>query len=145
MSQKQGRAGLLPSISYTHVLRNSWDYNVKLDSRHRLLQYQEGSPATMRHEYLLSDLTLLGGKKIGARTKFAAGFRLRMEPEATSYQSLQHFIFTTDAARFRLAHRISADQTFSHADSPELRLRYRAAIELPFNGEKADIGEFYLK
>lgn len=47
-------------------------------------------------------------------------------------------------ASFRLAHRFSTDQTFGD-EQPVFRLRYRAAIELPLNGQTVDAGESYIK
>ena len=46
---------------------------------------------------------------------------------------------------FRLAHRFTADQTFSPSEKSEFRLRYRLTTELPLNGQSADAKEFYLK
>lgn len=145
MAQASGRAGLLPSITYSHKAGQGWDYSAKFESRHRLLEYGPDRPSGIRYEYLLSDLTLLAAREVGAQAKLAGGFRLRLEPDGSNYQSIQQFIFRTDAAGLRIAHRLAADQTFASGEDVEFRLRYRAALELPLSGQQADPGEFYLK
>ncbi|HRY98975.1 MAG TPA: DUF2490 domain-containing protein [Bacteroidales bacterium] len=145
MAQSSGRAGVLPSITYSHKLGKAWDYSAKLESRHRLLQYGPDYPEVVRYEYLLSDLTFLAARKIGGRAKLAGGFRLRLEPGSSNFQSIQQFIFRTDASGLRIAQRLAADQTFATGEDAEFRFRYRAALELPLNGQQADPGEYYLK
>ena len=96
-------------------------------------------------DYVLSDFSLLGAKKMGLSNSLAAGYLIRFRADQTIHRAIQQFSIVQRHNRFRMAHRFVTDQTFETGKSPQFRLRYRITAELPLNGEMTDPGEFYLK
>lgn len=137
--------GLLPAFNFNHTLQDGWSYNIKLESRQRLQRGTFGDDADRTYEYVLTDVSLLAAKKVGLSTRVAGGYLARFREGALTHRAIQQFTVVQRMERFRLAHRVVTDQTFSVLESPVFRLRYRLSSEIPLNGESVDPGEFYLK
>lgn len=144
-AQEQMRIGLLPSVNVNRSPGTGWELNLAYESRHFTFQQTGDQPGDIEYKYSLSDFSVLAGAKAGFDSKVAGGILLRLEPGATSYRTIQHFIISSRAGPVRFAHRISSDQTFSSSELPDYRFRYRITAEVPLQGEKVDVREFYFK
>jgi hypothetical protein len=139
------RLGAMPAINLNKGLKRDWDLNLKWESRQSILSGQPGESAQSRLAYQLSDLSLLGAKKVGLSEKVAFGMLFRIREEEVLFRSIQQFILVRSYGSFRLAHRLAADQTFGKNTPTEYRLRYRIATELPLSGATVNIRELYFK
>ncbi|MFD2731708.1 DUF2490 domain-containing protein [Pedobacter alpinus] len=144
-AQTQTRVGFLPSVNYNQKINKVWEANFKFESRHFVFENSTSQSSVFKYKYSLSDVTALVGRKVGLNSKVILGFLTRIEPEAVTYRTIQQFIFQTKIEKFRVAHRLVTDQTFSSNESTEFRLRYRLSAEIPLSGLKVDVKEFYLK
>jgi hypothetical protein len=70
---------------------------------------------------------------------------MRVEPEGIANRTIQQINFIVRKVDFKLAHRISCDQTFENGQSTEYRFRYRLSSEIPFSGQTLDVKEFFIK
>ncbi|MFZ6052050.1 DUF2490 domain-containing protein [Halocola ammonii] len=138
-SQSSDQAGILPSININKKLPKDWSVNFKTESRQSLFQEE------FNYDYLLTDISLAGAKKIGINTTVAAGYLLRVTDSGIVNRTIQQLSSVKRYPAFRVAHRISTDQTFEENDDTEFRFRYRASAEIPLNGESLDPGEYFLK
>lgn len=141
----QVRMGSLPSINYNHKLKEFWELNFKIETRVFLFQQDTRVPSPWQTAYDLTDLTLLGARKIGLNNKVVLGGMVRTSTEGWTYRTIQQFIFNTTIQNLRMVSRVATDQTFSTQELPEFRWRYRASTEIPLSGQKVDATEFYLK
>lgn len=135
----------MPSINLNKKYQNNWGLNFKAESRHC---FSEGSleyPAALDYQYVLTDFAVIGSKKIGFGKRLTAGYLLRLSSESPVHRFIQQYIITQQMRSFRISHRIATDQTVSFSESPEFRLRYRIASEIPLNGQSTDPKEFYVK
>ena len=141
ISAAQGGAswGIMPSVSLTGKLPRDWSVNLKAESRQAL--YHDG----FAHDYLLTDLGILVGKKASFNTTLAAGYLVRIRGEEIYHRAIQQVSLARRHAGFSLSHRISSDQTFSETEATGYRLRYRISSEIPLEGQSLDPGEFFLK
>jgi hypothetical protein len=140
----QTRAGFLPSINFNQKLTRAWDFAIKSESRHFF--YEESTLSeNFDYQYSLTDVSALVGKKVGLSSKVISGFLARSTPDGMIYRSIQQWILKSNVYRFKAAHRIAADQTFSTTELPEFRLRYRLSTQLPLSGSKLDVKEYYVK
>ena len=131
--------GIIPSVSLTGKLPRDWYVNLKAESRQAL--YQDG----FAHDYLLTDLGVLFGKKASFHTTLAAGYLVRIREEEVFHRAIQQLSLARRYAGLSLSHRILSDQTFSGNEAAEYRLRYRISSEIPLEGQSLDPGEFFLK
>ena len=145
MAQVQTRIGFIPSINYNLKINNNWDVNLKYESRHFVFDDEISEGNNFAYNYSLSDVSVLVGRKTGLGSKVVLGGLTRIEGDVLSYRAIQQFIFQSKFETFRMAHRLSTDQTFSSREIPEFRLRYRISAEVPFSGLKVDVKEFYFK
>lgn len=144
-AQSTYQFGGLPSVNLNKKWKNDWSLNTKLESR-QLFQWGEiNGNSDKDFKYVLTDLSLIGAKKVGLNSRIAGGYLIRFEDGEIFHRFIQQYIILQKLSGWRLAHRISSDQTFSLIEKPEIRLRYRITSEIPLNGESADPGEFYLK
>lgn len=144
-AQSTFQMGGLPSLNFNKKLKNDWSLNSKIESR---LLFQRGEINGDVHKnfnYVLTDFSLIGAKKIGLNSRIAGGYLIRSEEGVLNHRFIQQYVIVQKLSGFRLAHRFLSDQTFSASEAPEFRLRYRITSELPLNGESVDPGEYYLK
>ena len=144
-SQQTYQLGILPSFNLNTKLKNDWSVNTKIESRQLLQRGEWGGAADKQYNYVLTDLSLIAGKKIGLNSRVGAGYLIRLEEGQRIHRFIQQFIIVQRKSGYRLAHRFLTDQTFSKIESPQFRLRYRITAEIPLNGESVDPKEFYLK
>ncbi len=144
-SQRAYQLGLLPSVNVNRKLRNDWSLNSKIESRQLLQSGGFGAAVDKRYRYVLTDVSLIAGKKVGLNSRIAAGYLIRLEGGQQVHRFIQQYIIVQRMAGYRLAHRLLTDQTFSRLEAPQFRLRYRITSEIPLNGESVDPHEFYLK
>ncbi|MEM1135689.1 MAG: DUF2490 domain-containing protein [Bacteroidota bacterium] len=135
----------MPSININKGFSNDWKLNFKIESRQ---QTQEGIFREVNNtnfEYLLTDLSVIAAKKVGAKNSLAGGYLIRWEGDQIIHRLIQQFTLVSLPGSFRLAHRISTDQTFASEEVAELRFRYRITTDFPLNGQSVDPQELYLK
>ncbi len=137
--------GLLPAVNVNRTFKQHWSVNSKLESRQLLQQgYVEGQ-VSRAYDYLLTDLSVIVGRKVGLDSRLAGGYLMRFEDGAVAHRFIQQYIHMQRFSGFRLAHRFLSDQTVSRTEETEYRLRYRMSAEIPLDGKAVDAGEFYLK
>ncbi len=144
-AQGSYRAGLLPAVTIDKKLPGDYKLNFKTESRQQLRGGTFGAENALDYDYLLTDFSLIGAKKIAIDKSLTLGYLLRLEDGKIINRSIQQFIATKLYREFKLAHRIAADQTFEPDADTEFRLRYRLAAEIALNGQSVDVNEFYLK
>lgn len=138
-AQSSFQLRILPSLNINKKLPRDWSVNFKTESRQSL--YRED----FDYDYLLTDFSMAVAKKTGISTSFVAGYLLRVAEEGLINRTIQQMNIIRRYVGFRVAHRISADQTFQEISDSEFRLRYRASAEIPLNGQSLDPKEFFLK
>ncbi|MCH2236005.1 MAG: DUF2490 domain-containing protein [Crocinitomicaceae bacterium] len=136
--------GVLPAINFNKGFNKGWTINFKTESR-QLYSSGNFGEGISEYDYVLTDFTTIGAKKVGLNSRLALGYLFRLEGGNIVNRFIQQYNITQRFSRFRLSHRFVTDQTISPAEDLEFRLRYRLASEIPLNGESADQGEFYLK
>ena len=139
LSQSGQQGGILPSININKKLPKDWAVNFKTESRQSLFKEE------FNYDYLLTDFSLAGAKKIGINTTVVSGYLLRVTDKGIVNRAIQQVSIVNRYPTFRIAHRVSTDQTFEENDAPEFRFRYRASAEIPLNGQSVDPKEFFLK
>jgi hypothetical protein len=139
------RLGLLPSINCKQEINNNWKLNYAVASRVSTSRGRFDKPYRWNGEYLLTDLSLTGGRRVGLNNSVVGGVLVRFRQERLDYRFLQQYTLVRNAHRFRLAHRFASDQTFIEEEDMEWRLRYRLAGEYPLKGQLLDKEELYLK
>lgn len=137
--------GGLPSLNFNKKLKNDWSLNSKIESRLLFQRGEINGDVDKNFNYVLTDFSLIGAKKIGLNSRIAVGYLIRFEEGVLNHRFIQQYVIVQKLSGFRLAHRFLSDQTFSASEEPEFRLRYRLTSELPLNGESVDPGEYYLK
>ena len=138
-AQSSNQAGILPSININKKLPKDWSINFKTESRQSL--FKEG----FNYNYLLTDFSLAGAKKIGINTTVAVGYLLRVTDNGLVNRAIQQVSSVKRYPSFKFGHRFSADQTFEANDDAEFRFRYRASVEIPLNGQSLDPKELFLR
>lgn len=139
-AQGNNQFGLLPSFNLNLKLPRDWALNFKAESRQSI---REGDD--FDYEYLLTDLSMAGAKKIGVNTRLVIGYLMRLEDEGTQNRTIQQLNIVKRYVNVNLAHRIAADQTFADEEAVEWRLRYRLSVEIPLGGQSLDVHEFFIK
>ena len=144
-AQSTYQFGGLPSVNLNKKLKKEWSLNTKLESRQLFQRGEMNGVSDKKYKYVLTDLSLLAAKKVGLNSRIAGGYLIRFEDDKFFHRFTQQYVIVQKLSGWRLAHRISSDQTFSKIEKPEIRFRYRITSEIPLNGESVDSGEFYLK
>ncbi|MDD4108081.1 MAG: DUF2490 domain-containing protein [Prolixibacteraceae bacterium] len=137
--------GTLPSLNFNKGLNKDWSLNLKAESRISFLQGEFGTNPPSDFEFQVADFAFTTARKTGLNNSLAGGYLIRLKGSQTYHRLIQQFTLVRRYESFRLAHRISSDQTFNSEEPWELRLRYRITFEIPLNGQSVDPGEFYLK
>lgn len=144
-AQSTFQMGGLPSLNFNIKLKNDWSLNSKIESRLLFQRGEINGDVDKNFNYVLTDFSLIGAKKIGLNSRIAGGYLIRFKEGVLNHRFIQQYVIVQKLSGFRLAHRFLCDQTFSASEEPEFRLRYRITSELPLNGESVDPGEYYLK
>lgn len=144
-AQSSYQLGLLPALNINQKLDKNWRLNYKVESRISGVEGQFSESPKAGAQYLLTDLSALASRKVGLNNTLAAGYLIRLEKGGVSHRAIQQYTLVTSYNAFRLAQRISTDQTFSNEEAAEFRLRYRLSFDVPLNGQEVDDREFYLK
>lgn len=143
--QHQYRVGLLPAINVNTEIADSYKLNVKVESRSIFKEGVFSEASSSKFDYSLTDLSTILGKKLGVNNSLAGGYLLRINDDELRHRFIQQFTIVKRYYSFRLGHRFSADESFQDGTKPEVRLRYRLALEIPLNGQSVDEKEFYMK
>lgn len=144
-AQSTFQLGSLPSLNFNKKLKNDWSLNSKIESRLLFQQGEINGDVNKKVNYVLTDISLIGAKKIGLNSRIAGGYLIRLENGSLYHRFIQQYVIIQKLSEFRLAHRFLSDQTISTSEEPEYRLRYRITSEIPLNGQSVDKGEFYVK
>lgn len=144
-AQSSYQLGTLPSVNINRKLPKDWSVNVKLESRQVYQRGEFSGDAERGFDYQLTDLTIVGAKKVGFYSRLGAGYLMRFRDGKLIQRANQQFNYTKQYGNFRLSHRLMSDQTFFSDAAPEFRFRYRLSAQRPLNGASLDVREFYLK
>jgi hypothetical protein len=144
MNAQQYSFGLMPSINLNHRFENQWSLNGKIESRQGIWSVNNGS-GLAKFEYVLTDLSLLATKQIGASSKLSAGYLHRFAIGGNAARIIEQLSIVQKIGSNRLAHRIVLDQTFPSGGDIILRARYRIGTEISLQGSELNHGESYLK
>lgn len=136
-------AGLFPEMGLNVPLNEKLAYAAKIESQHVLFSDDAAIDKEWRYFHDRTDLQSFIEYKITSRIKGAIGYQYRFEGGGNSHRSIQQLTWLNQFRAFRLGSRVRSDQKFSITESPEYRLRYRAATDIPLQGEKLDDGEKY--
>lgn len=136
-------AGLFPEMGLNLPLNQKFTYAAKIESQHGLFSDDATSDNEFKHFHNQTDLQSFIEYKITTRIKGAVGYQYRIEDGKNSHRSIQQIAWLNQFRTFRLGSRLRTDQKFSSAISPEFRIRYRAASDIPLQGRKLDDGEKY--
>lgn len=144
-AQATYQIGLLPTVNLNHGWQDRWSVNYKVETRQLFRQGTFGGESVGGPTHLLTDQSVILGRKVGLHGRLAAGFLYRLQEGANAYRFTQQYSVTQPLSGYRLAHRVVSDQTLSDDEPTVFRLRYRAVAEVPLNGRSADTKEFYFK
>lgn len=144
-SQRTYQLGVLPAVNLNNKFKNDWSFNTKIESRQRLQSGDFSGGADKEYQYVLTDISLIAGRKVGLNSRIGGGYLIRIAEGEQMHRFIQQYIIVQKKSGYRLAHRFLTDQTFSEKEAPVFRLRYRITSEIPLNGESVDPTEFYLK
>lgn len=133
--------GYLPALNLNKKLTKVGSLNFNIQQRNSLYREQGN---VFSHEYVLSDLTILYGHKIGLYSKISVGGMMRYRDQELITRTIQQFVKVNELKQFKLANRLRLDQTYS-STKVEYRLRYRFGAQVALNGTKVDSREMYLK
>lgn len=138
-------AGFLPAINLNKGLPGGWKFNLKWESRYGQMDLNPPEGTPNRPSFLLADFAFVLSHRVGLNNAVAGGYLIRFEKGERIHRSIQQFTLVRRYSSFRMAHRFTADQTFSPIESTSFRFRYRLTAELPLNGSALDHKELYLK
>ena len=144
-AQSSFQIGLLPSVVLTDKLEKDWAVIYEIDSRQLLAKGDFEGLTETDYQFVLTDFSVISAKKISSNSRLAGGYLLRIEDDKIFHRSIQQYTYTHHLDSLALSHRFSSDQTFSSAEKPSFRVRYRIATEIPLKGETVDADELYFK
>lgn len=144
-AQMDYQFGALPAITLRKKVSEKLRFNSKIEFRQLFDEGTFGRTSTNQYEYVHTDITVLATTPLGLNGSITGGYLIRVRDNAPAHRSIQQYAITQRFTSMRLGHRIRTDQTFSSLSAPVFRLRYRAALEIPLNGETIDPTEFYVK
>lgn len=144
-AQTSYQFGVLPAVNVNKKFKEDWSLNTRIESRQLFQNGDFEGNIFGKYDYVLTDVSLLAGKKIALNSRIAGGYLLRIEDGGAAHRVSIQYVVVQRLSKFRLAHRFLSDQTFSKIESPEFRLRYRITAEIALNGESVDTKEFYMR
>ncbi|MCA1762162.1 MAG: DUF2490 domain-containing protein [Cryomorphaceae bacterium] len=142
-AQTRTYSGFFPEAQLTYSPTKKLKLVAKVESQHGLISQENGENAW---EYYLdrTDFQGFAGTSINPFTSVAVGYQYRWDGDGeNSHRSIQQIGFVQPKIGLRIGHRIRTDQTFLPTASPEFRVRYRIAFDIPLEGQKVDDGEYY--
>lgn len=135
--------GVSPQFTLGFDINEKWSLTHKLESQNFLFQNDEKSFWGYRH--FRTDFQTFAEREINPYSDIAVGYMLRInENSAPTHRITQQFSLLDNWRNLRVGYRLRTEQTFTPNQHPEWRVRYRVKPLIPLEGEKADIGEFYL-
>lgn len=147
MGRTSVETGLIPTLNVRTKISDLYSITTEAQSRQSLYKSNAPDGQQLNHRNILTDLSLLGSRKIGLNMKITGGYLLRFRDNDLFHRAVQQFSLVSLHRSLRLGHRFASDQTFSgenNADT-EVRLRYRLATEIPLQGASLEAKEYYLK
>ena len=134
--------GLLPELTFSYKLSETYTYVQKFESRFPSFNSKEEDFDVQFERF---DFQNFLERKMGLFSKLAIGYQYRIRNGiADEHRAIQQFSWVDQLSSFRIGHRLRSDQTFSRIERPQFRIRYRAKIQLPLQGQQLDVGEYYL-
>jgi hypothetical protein len=143
--QDNFQTGFVPKINYNIGISEVYSLNIQTESRIILQSGKFTELTGIDPYYAQTEISTGISRKAGLNNKLAAGYLAKLSDNEVTHRIFQQFTIISRLTKFRLAHRISADQSFKQNDNTEFRFRYRITGEFPLNGESVDPGESYLK
>lgn len=145
LAQADYQSGLLPSLNFNKNITEVWQLNFEIESRQQLSAGLFEEETALNYEYILTDLTTIAARKVGANGGIGVGYLFRINGDRIIQRSLQQYTYTKRLQGIRLGHRLRIDQTFEKSQNPVFRARYRFGSEISLNGQEVDPKEWYLK
>lgn len=145
MCQNIYQYGVIPSINLNKPLDNSWELNLKIESRQQFKKGFVNESSRFDYDYLLTDFSIIISNEINYNTTFGFGFLSRIEQGYFISRSIQQITCVKKYNSYKIVNRYTADQTFSKVEAPEYRFRYRASFEFPLKSQTIEPNKFYLK
>lgn len=133
--------GYLPSLNLNTKVSKSGSLNFNLQQRNSLYRSDENK---FNHSYVLTDLTVVYGYKVGLFSKISLGGLVRYADNEFVTRTLQQFSSVKQLNKLKLINRLRFDQTYLPS-FVEHRLRYRLGFQIPLSGAEVDTREFYIK
>lgn len=143
--QSSYQVGTLPVVNVNMGFKKGWSLNAKWESRQTMISGSFSGESETKVAFVLSDVSLIGSKKVGLNNTLAGGYLIRIRGDKLIHRTIQQFTVVKRYNSIRLAHRFSTDQTFEAEELLELRARYRITAEIPFQGQTIDPKEWYLR
>lgn len=78
-AQSTFQMGGLPSLNFNIKLKNDWSLNSKIESRLLFQRGEINGDVDKNFNYVLTDFSLIGAKKIGLNSRIAGGYLIRFE------------------------------------------------------------------
>lgn len=137
-------SGFAPEVKLSFAPAKNLKFTAKIESQQGIVSKLGSEAANWEHFHYRTDFQGLISAKANEFISITGGYQYRWEgDDMNSHRAIQQISFTQQMLRYKLGHRVRTDQTFSPSDSPEFRLRYRIAAEIPLQGQSLDPGEFY--
>lgn len=137
-------AGLMPEFGLTMPIQGRFSQTYKIENQQTLFRDGIDEKGRFEYGYERTDLQLFVNYQFAANWRASIGYQLRIEEQWNiHHRPIQQVATNTRIGSLRLAHRIRTDQTIERGEPFQFRIRYRAALEIPLNGEKIDPKEFY--
>ncbi len=136
---QSNQLGLLPSLNLRKNFPLNWSATIRVESRQSVFREE------LKHEYLLTDISLVATKRITPDITLGGGYLLRVDDDGIYHRTIQQLVFSRRFPEFRMAHRFMTDQTFGNDENTRYRFRYRMSAEIPLQGQTIDVKEFFLR
>jgi hypothetical protein len=131
--------GFLPKVVLSKKVSNTLKWVNSLESR--TIMYDDEDQFSLN----LLDISSIISLKTNLNQSFNFGYILRFRDTETIHRTFQHYNVVNQFTSLKVGHRFAFEQFYQTKRNTTLRSRYRVSIEKPLNGEKTDVGEFYLK
>lgn len=146
ITQSSYRVGFLPGINLNTRIKGDWRLNFRTESRFFFAEGGENLPVESGFDFDLIDFATVISRKVSANQTAGVGYLTRLRSNGVvNHRFIQQYTIVKKYETWRLAHRISTDQTSDPEGPWTYRLRYRLAAEWALNGMEVDPREWYLK
>lgn len=131
--------GFLPKVVLSKKINevSKWVHSLE----QRTIFYDE--KAQFSHNLL--DVSSIYSLKTAHNQSFNFGYILRFRNSETIHRTFQHFNILSNYNSLKIGHRFALEQFYQFKKQTTFRTRYRVSLELPLNGERVDVKEFYVK